>query len=305
MKNISLSTVQHRLNFQTLARYLVFVILLFTSQENWAIITTREFTFSNDPIDVVIPCTEKDKDTLDSCIEGIKKNGANIRRIIVLSKTLITDKAEWYPESSFPITKDMILAELFSNQELAQAYKKDPKNRLGWIYQQILKLYAPLVIPNISSNVLALDSDTVFLNPVSFIETNGAACFNPGSERHEPYFYHMKRLLPDLHRVFPPYSGISHHMLFQRCVLEDLQSAIEAFHHEPMWKALIHCIDSNYLFNSCLSEYEIYFNYVFLRSKQFTIRKLLWTNISSIGNFEEYKMKKYHYVSAHAYLRRH
>lgn len=278
-------------------------IFLSLSQKNWAIIPQKEFNFSNDPIDVVIPSTEKDKDTLEFCIDGIKKNCAEVRRIIIISKKHLTDKAEWYPESSFPITKDMIVDEIFQDEELARAYKKNPKNRTGWIYQQILKLYAPFVIPNISSNVLILDSDTIFLNPVSFIGSNGAACFNPGTEHHAPYFVHMKKILPDLYRVYPSYSGISHHMLFQRCVLEDLFSMIENLHQKPMWKAMLHCIDHARLFDSSMSEYEIYFNYALLRSKQFTIRKLRWENVNSISCIPEYKMNKYHYVSAHAYMR--
>lgn len=267
----------------------LFIFFISSPFLNLAAIEQKEFIFSKEPIDVVIPSTEKDQETLDLCINGIKENCTDVRRIIVISKTKLTNNAEWIDESSFPITKDMIAFELFGNETMANAYKMNPSNRLGWIYQQFLKLYAPLVIENISPNVLVLDSDTIFLRPVSFIGPNGAACFNPGTERHSPYFAHMHRLLPELHRVYPEHSGISHHMLFQKCVLEDLKSAIETYHQKPMWKALIHCIDHNCLFGSCMSEYEIYFNYALLRSKQFSIRKFTWQNISSISSIPNYK----------------
>jgi hypothetical protein len=283
--------------------FLLPLLLLFPSSLKLFSIEPTEFVFQQDPIDVVIPCTEKDKDTLNLCIAGIKKNGANIRRVMVVSKTSLTDRAEWLDESSFPFSKDDVAFELFGEQAKAAAYKANPNNRLGWIYQQLLKFYAPLVVKNISSNVLLLDSDTVFLNPVTFIGKNGAGYFNPGAEEYEPYFTHMKKLLPDLYKVHPTLSGISHHMLFQRCILLDLKETIETYHKKPLWKALLHCIDHKELFGSSMSEYEIYFNFALLRSKQLTIRKLRWENVSSLSCFDRYRSQGYHYVSAHAHMR--
>lgn len=267
-------------------------------------IEPKQFIFPKEPIDVIIPCTEKDVETLNFCIEGITSHGFGVRRVIVVSQTKLSDRAEWVAESAFPFSKAEIAFEIFQDQEKARVYQNNSRNRLGWIYQQLLKFYAPLIIDKISSNVLILDADTIFLHPVSFLQENGAGCFNPGGEYHRPYFEHMKRLLPDLHRVYPEYSGISHHMLFQKCLLVDLQAAIESYHHKPMWKALLHCIDHKHLFGSCLSEYEIYFNYALLRSNQFLVRKFKWDNVSSLSCLNQYRAKKYHYVSAHSYCRK-
>ena len=52
-------------------------------------------------IDAVIPAHKKDIDTLDLCIDGIRQNVKDIRRIIVVSKDKLTDNAEFYPESNF------------------------------------------------------------------------------------------------------------------------------------------------------------------------------------------------------------
>lgn len=284
--------------------YYFIVALFFSAFCSLFSIEPIAFSFEREPIDVVIPCTEKDLDTLDLCIEGIKKNGSDIRDVYVVSKKKLTSQAYWVPESAYPFNKEDIALELFQDHAKANAYISDRRNRLGWILQQLLKFYAPLIIENISSNVLILDSDTVFLNPVTFLGKNGAALFNPGSENHRPYFEHMKRLLPGLCRVIPRYSGISHHMLFQRSVLLDLKSAIESYHQKPLWKALLACVNPSELYASCLSEYEIYFNYALLRSKQFTPRSLKWANVSTVSNFDVYKNNGYDYVSAHAYMRR-
>lgn len=273
-------------------------------------IELRSFEFTQAPIDVVIPCVKKDLETLELCIAGIRANCAQIRRVIVVSKTRLTDSAEWVDEKIFPFTKDEVAFEIFRNEEQAEKYRSNPKNRLGWIFQQLLKLYAPFVIENISTNVLILDADTIFLRPVTFLQLNGAGCFNPGTEHHAPYFDHMHRLLPGLHRVHPQLSGISHHMLFQLCLLNDLKTAIEEYHGSLLWKALLHCIDHRELFGSCLSEYEIYFNYALLRSNQCSIRKLKWAN-SSMAFFNNYLQRQkldhsatsYDYLSVHSYMR--
>ena len=155
-------------------------------------------------IDVVIPCTDKDLQTLPLCIDGIRKNGKGVRRIIVISDKKLTDKAEWFDEKNFEFSKFDVAYEIFQNKEKAFAYINHKNSRIGWLYQQLLKLYAPLTIPNISSNVLILDSDTIFLKPY-FFDNEGRVLYNLGSicEYNGEYFEHMKRLLPTLRRVYP------------------------------------------------------------------------------------------------------
>ena len=62
-------------------RYLV-LFLVFTLQG--FSIQKKHYDLKAAPIDVVIPCHPKDLDTLELCIEGIRKYGQNIRRVIVV-----------------------------------------------------------------------------------------------------------------------------------------------------------------------------------------------------------------------------
>lgn len=272
-------------------RYLLALLLCFQSAYTYE---RTHYFLPHEPIDIVIPCAEKDTPTLELAIEGIRKNGKDVRRIIVVSARKLTKKAEWFDENKYPFTADEISQEVLCNTLSNQ------RPRLGWIYQQLLKLYAPFVIPGISSNVLVLDADTIFLNPVSFLGPSGEGLYNPGNEYHPPYFDHMHRLLPGLDRVFPHYSGISHHMLFQRPVLEDLLHTIESIHQVDAWKAICRCIDQEV---KMMSEYEIYFNFVFTRTEQMTIRPLKWMNCVKLSKISKYKRKGYHYVSCHSYCR--
>jgi hypothetical protein len=262
------------------------------------------YNFVKEPIDVVIPCVDKDIDTINLCIEGIKQNCSQIRRVITVSARPITDKAEWFDETKFPFKMSEVALYLTNqNQEEARAFLTKRSSRCGWYYQQLLKLYAPFVIPGISSNVLILDSDTIFLNPVRFMDENGWPFFNPGSEHHWQYFGHAERLLPGLRKLFPGYSGISHHMIFQKCVLVDLFQRVEKIHSVPFWKAFCMKVDPKDRDRSGASEYEIYFNFIFSQSPQARCRILNWRNVSTLHEMVAFRESGLHYVSCHAYLR--
>lgn len=263
------------------------------------------FVLAPDPIDVVIPCAPKDAEVLERCINGIRKYGQNIRRIIIISQTPLISSAEWFDESKFPFSKKDIALEMFRGDELeALNFLAAPKSRIGWIYQQFLKLYAPFVIPNISSNVLILDADVIFLNPISFMTDTGEPLFATGKEYWKPYFDLAERLLPGLHRVHENSSGIVHHMLFQKPILEDLFQLISMEHGTEPWKAICHCIDLKEIHFAALSEYEIYFNFSLLRTPQAHIRPLKWTNISHLHDRKKHQKKGYAYVAYHDWRRK-
>ena len=253
-------------------------------------------------IDVVIPACEKDARTLDYVIDGIRENGKGIRRIIVVSDKPLTDKAEWFDEKLYPFSKADI------NKILSDVVLKGKKyngERTGWIFQQFLKLYALYVVPGISDNVLVLDADTIFLRPVQFIDEQGVALYNVGEEHHKPYFVHAAKLLPKnkITKIFSNYSGICHHMLFQRHIMTDLFEEIENAHKGmPLWEAMLINVDAEALKLSCMSEYEIYFNYIFARHYPVKIRKLQWTNTKwTPYAIENARKSGLHYVSCHTW----
>ena len=269
-------------------------------------LTRTLYPLNLEPIDVVIPCCDKDLETLELCIQGIRQYGENIRRIIVVSKERYTGLAEWFDESLYPFSKELIALEIFKqNQAKAKEFLNHPKTRIGWIYQQFLKLYAPFVIPNISSNVLILDADIIFLNPVAFMNANGEPYFTISDEYHRPYLSHMARLLPSVTRAEKKYSGVAHHMLFQKPILEDLHEIIRGCHQVEVWKAFCRCISPKDLYFSPFSEYEVYFNFALLRTTQAHPRRILWGNTSSVekSNLERYAALGYKYVASHSYAR--
>lgn len=259
----------------------------------------KKYPFTPEPLDVIFVSHEKDIKTLPFAIEGIRKNVPGIRRIIVVSEKKLTDKAEWFDEAEYPFSKIDIAKEIFISGPNAE----NPQPRIGWVYQQLLKLYSFLVIPNLSSNILIVDSDTIFLNKTTFMDEEGNPYFNPGYEYYQPYFDHAIRLLPSFKKIYSEFSGISHHMLFQRSILEDLFTTITNKHHTEPWIAICRCIDIQEAYGCPLSEYEIYFNFIFSHTNQAKLHLLKWANVKFNPTvIDYYRMLGYHYISCHAYL---
>lgn len=231
-------------------------------------------------LDVVIPAHEKDIETLDLAIDGLKDSVEDIGEVYVISKDKLTDNAKWIPESKFP----------FSLDDVSKIIGKHW--RTCWYYQQLLKLYAQTVEEELSDSILVTDADTIFLNKIKFIDGD-VAYYNIGSEHYNPYFEHMSKLVPGLHKQMPTYSGITHHMVFQRDIMDSLFETVEEYHGTEFWKAFLEC--TNGKFSSIpqnedhsgpgrASEYEIYFNYSLLGfSDRTKIRKL-----NSILAYKEY-----------------
>lgn len=251
-------------------------------------------------LDVVIPAHHKDLPTLNHAISAIKKHARpKVRRVIVVSKEKYTDQASFFDEAQFP----------FSIADV----KKIVGGNVGWYFQQLLKLYAPLVIPGISPNVLILDSDTVFFRKTDFFSKVGLPLYNLSKDKdiiNNPFYQqsldHIKRILPELaprlvgglERI----SAVCHHMVFQRKVIEDLFKRIESHgsKSEPAYEIFLkQAVKAG---SAC--EYNLYFYFLnCFYPNQFAIRNLNYKNTKDF-NLWKYQLRwKYHYCSFHSYMR--
>lgn len=265
--------------------------------------------------DVIIPCTEKDMETLQLSIRGIKRYGVGVERVFVVSKHDLTGDGSWFDEDRYPFTKRDVYLELIKGTLSDEIWEEKKESawehrnealwrRTGWYYQQLLKLYAPFVFEDLSSQYLVLDSDTIFLRKTEFIDEAGRILFNPGKENHVWYFVHGKKLLPGWGRVYPAHSGISHHMVFDREILQEMFDYAENTHHKPFWKAFLNLVSKKERGRSGASEYELFFNYCLMNHpEKCVIRKLKWANVKEISAIRAYRKMGYDYVSCHAYLR--
>ena len=190
--------------------------------------------------------------------------------------------AEWVPEEVFPFGIGDVRAELAArlllrnNSEMEVPPRggatrsrggragggwgggeggpaAEAATRAGWYLQQLIKLHAPVVLPQLLPHVLVIDCDAVLLRPVLFLERATAtaaataaaaaaaaaasshrppavALMDTSDQMHAPYFAHAGRLLPRLARRAPGFeahSGVADHMVLDRHVLLCLIRAVE------------------------------------------------------------------------------
>lgn len=260
------------------------------------------YPLEDEPIDAIIVSHPKDIKIIPYCIEGIKRYCNNVRRVIIVSSERLSNEAEWFDEKIFPFSiKDVALAIGNGSQKRADEFFRHHNRGPGWYLQQLLKLYSPFVIPGISSNVLIVDADVVFLQHVSFLNESCGGLFCVSQiEPKELYIQHAQRLVPDYERINPQYYSVCHHMLFQRPILEDLFRIVEQYHQEPFWKAFCHCVKYNR--KKGASEYEIYYNFAMRHTHQVAIRELKWINSGDIGLIKKLKQQGYHFAAFQSYL---
>ncbi len=279
-----------------------YLILLFFIPFALFSIEKINYHLTQDPIDVVIVCHEKDKVTLDHCIQGIKENCIHVGQVFIVSAKKLSNQAKWFSEKNFPFSKSEIALEIAKgDKKKSEKFLQSKGRGAGWYYQQLLKLYASFVIPNISQNVLVLDADTLFMNPTSFLNEAGGGLFCISHEKaKQNYLDHAKRLLPNYQRIFPEYYSVCHHMLIQSPILKDLFSRVERHHRIPFWRAFCRSVD--FEGEKGASEYEIYYNFALRHTDQVEVRELKWRNSAHLDEKELFKQAGYHFVSFHSYM---
>jgi hypothetical protein len=238
--------------------------------------------------DVCIPFHPKDLMILEYCIPSIRQHLPGAKNIYVVSKENPNlDDAQWIPESCYPFTLEDVGTII-----------KD-KNRVGWYFQQLLKLYCYRVLPSQSNNILILDSDVIIKKPIEFFnEEKILLAISP--EDHKPYFTHMEKVLPGLTKQ-TEHSGIVHHIMTNRYHMEEILSKMEEIHREPAWKALLLCVDPKDYPQSGMADYEIYFNYCLkYHPEKYQIRILPFGNFY---NFSEFINHDVYLGALHAWMR--
>ena len=246
-------------------------------------------------IDVVIPTCLKDLNTLYTTLNGVRKNIANLRNIYVVCNPIFKDHIKdviFIDETIFPFSMKDIAEIIFGDRE----YPGNQGRSTGWWYQQLLKLYASQVIKGISSNVLVVDSETIFYNTYIPIK-NHIAFYAVSNEINQDYRKHMQLLIPDIKIRSDELSGICHQMLFQKHVLQNLFDRSTA-NDMPFWKKML-CLSREHNRLS-YSEYDMYFNFAMTFHKN-TVRItniIRWNNSGSIPDISDYT-----YLTAHSHLR--
>lgn len=234
----------------------------------------------DDNYDVVICLGPNDFNILDESINRIEKYVKNLNKIYIITPLDIIDKNFLLNSSINNFNNIIVVNENifpFSKKYIDDLFKTP--ERSGWYLQQLLKIYAPIIIKEIKNNYVIIDIDVFFHNDVKFFDKD-KILFNIGDQYWIHYFIHMNKLHPYLKKLINV-SGICHLMPMKRHIVESLLKLVENYHNKPFWKAFLDCVEPyNYLYSGC-SEYEILFNYTIKRYiNEMKIVQLEWKNDS-------------------------
>ena len=209
------------------------------------------------PLDAVMLTTGKDTRVFEKSIHSALKHLIDIDNFYIITPhadDLITKysdtlgpRVKFINEGIFPFNGSHVVEIMF---ESVKQHGKYPMNgnsqfekavwsRIGWFLQQILKLYSGYVLK--IQDFILLDSDVVWFHDLKFAHNSTSYYYTTSSQYHPAYYSSMRKILniglPD-----QPYhrSGITHHMVIVKSVMDQLFIDVEKHHSGlPLWQVLL------------------------------------------------------------------
>jgi hypothetical protein len=244
-------------------------------------------------IDIAIPCHKNDFDNLPLVIQGAR---VSVRNPIGNIRLITPEYLSMELQTRFPdciVSTDESVLSADSVQAINELV---PKERRGWMIQQIIKFQ--MVITSDQVATLILDADTVLLSPRIWLDSEGTQILCIANEYHLPYKEHIRKVFGGQNHLL---SFTTHHQLMKK----DSVREIFGQNGEGLVKWL-KLADFNE--SSATSDYETYGEWMVQRNpKQVVFAK--WNNVSAKVNATKTSYaeilsgySKYGSVSNHWYL---
>lgn len=239
----------------------------------------------NNLFDIVIPVGNKDQNIISKQINFTKKYIIGYRNIylVCIDSNFKLPNCITINENIFPF-----------NLETIRRYGIH-KNRCGWYLQQLIKLYAGIMIYDILDKYLVLDCDTFFLKPTKFIEDN-TCLYDYRTNIHQPYIIHLQKL--GLKHMDINKSWVCDHMILETLYIKKLFQKIET-DNLLFYQIFLQLVDKKE--KSGASEFEIYMNFML----QYYPNKIKIRKLNHLGFIDIKDIKgNLDYVSYHWYMRK-
>jgi hypothetical protein len=200
------------------------------------------------PIAIAIPCGPRDVSLAPAAalaaIEAVAADVAGVR--IVAADPAAIDRRR------LPAGVEVVPEEAVIDATVAAAVARAvPRERAGWVLQQLVKLREATLGP--APATLVADADTLLLRPRNWLSGPDQIVIAT-TEVHSPYGEHLDRLLGSS-RPRLPLSAVAHHQLMQRDVLQlQFGTSADSFARE----ALRFLEAARFGIESACSEYELY-----------------------------------------------
>ena len=255
--------------------------------------------------------------------QNFKRIYKNFKIYIVCPKSEIQifKKKLGFKEFTF-ISEDKILTYkkfylIFNKLSRNIKYKKKFSNRLGWYYQQILKISFILnFIEKNKKNMVIWDADTIILKKIDFFKNDYSIKYATLFESHKPYFLTNKYIIGKLPSYFissltqfTSLTVMEYNFLIKLLKKKNIKNKIlSEWITTLIFKAIF---KQHKLYNgSLLSEYEQLgiSNYLCDKKKQkaiFTLRIGLDGKLTKLQLWISRFINTYHVTYEHAHLNKH
>lgn len=255
------------------------------------------------PIEVVMAVARKDLRTVELSLASCREH---IRNEILKTTLVVTKDAFDEARKRFSNSHTFVVDERdFLPSSLLEAINEHfPLSRRGWVMQQVIGLWA--AHESSAPGTLVLDSDTVFLKPISLLSSEGVQLLQFSHEYVEEYESHARKIWGSRKR-FRGLSFVTHYQLMKPSVvremfsaennLEDWVRAGRPLHHSPV------------------ADYHSYGRFLADRHKNDLLvgrwgnKKLPWTmlaediEVAQVLNFLRERLPNYLSISFHTYLK--
>jgi hypothetical protein len=238
--------------------------------------------------DIVICVGPLDAKIISQQIEYTKKNVRGYRNIYLIpwDESLQIEGCTTVPESAFP----------FSIHTVAMEQVKTPRN--GWYFQQLLKVYAWAVIPDLLENYLVLDADTFVCQPTDFQTKDGRNYMDWNNDVYPQYKDHCEQLYPAIE--YNEKCGIVNYMMFAKSRVRGMIETIEQAHgsKEPFWNLFLQFVDPALYTASGASEFQLYFSWMNqFHPQEICLRQLNCKNVHALEEAHGYDIVSWHWMN--------
>lgn len=214
------------------------------------------------PIDVIIPCHSKDMAMMELVLAGVQSSSRNpINEVRLFAPAAMVSDLRSLCPAAVVESDDDILGEQLVN--LVKTIV--PRDRRGWIVQQLIKVAAAMASKCEGSMVL--DADTVLLRERTWLTKGGVQLLNVSADYHFPYVAQAERMW-GAKAKYTGLSFVTHHQLMQNDILRIMFG--DARDGLANWLKMVDSTNS-------LSEYYCYGTWV-MRNARSRVRLAQWEN---------------------------
>ena len=254
-------------------------------------------------IEITIDCAAKDSKLVTKVIKFAE---LNVRNPISSVKVVV-------PSSDFQVISGIISENVFQSQiiildedtlldsELRDRIRALFPNRYGWIIHQFLTLQQ--VLNSSTSGILSIDSDTLILRPMAFLNNDGVQMLMESLEYNKPYYEFLNKI-NEVYPVKTP-SHVTHYSFFQKRLLLGILTQLGIFNLMQLLDFIEMYADLNSSSAICIDRELYALGLIAFYPDAYTLVKFANISVSLNEILDPKKVQafseKYNSISAHSY----